>query len=205
MTPVIHDDCGVGEKQRCVRDVVDGAETPQRKRLPELLARGRGHEPRPGARSRSHDGAMQLMRTPCGAKSTARCRVSITMPALAAAYATEAPPGCRPAVDDIVTMDPRRRSIMPSAKVRTVMYVAVRLVSMTSRHRVASSFADGFGASVATGKREEDRRRPERGLGAGTQRVDVLLVGAVGRDADGTATAGGDRCHHRVERSPITP
>ena len=66
-------------------------------------------------------------------------------------------------------------------------------------------FADRFGASVATGKREEHRRRPERYLGAGTQRVDVLLTGAVGSDADGTATPGGDRRHHRVERSPITP
>src|SRR5215475_15108938 len=53
---------------------------------------------------RTADGASALTRTPYGAYSAARWRVSITTPALATAYATFAADGARPAADDIVTI-----------------------------------------------------------------------------------------------------
>ena len=125
------------------------------------------------------------------------------MPAFAAAYATEAPPGCLPAVDDIVTMDPRFRSVMPSAKVRTVMYVAVRLLSMTERQRVGVEMVEWLGAAVAARERQQDGRRPECRLRSSEQRIDIALVGALGSDADGTATGRRDRRDHSVECSPV--
>jgi hypothetical protein len=120
VTPVIHDDCGVARNSAV--SATSSAVPILRKGndCPSCSRAGAGMSSMRRSVSIA-EGAMQLMRTPCGARSTARCRVSITTPAFAAAYAIDAPPGCRPAVDDMVTIDPRPRSIMPSAKVRTVM------------------------------------------------------------------------------------
>ena len=93
-------------------------------------------------------GATQLTRTPYCPTSSATWRVSITMPALAAAYdAVSFMSRKRPALEAMVTIAPRRRSIMPGRKDLMVRNVAPRLESMTESH--SSSLVSCTGVKLA--------------------------------------------------------
>src|SRR5215211_7421700 len=77
-------------------------------------------------------GATQLTRTPCGASSFASAFVRLITAPFDAAYApAPGPPPFHAASDDILTMQPRLRAIMPAPAARHIRNALVRLTSIT--------------------------------------------------------------------------
>ena len=82
---------------------------------------------------------------PSFANSPARCRVNATTPALAAAYAADDLAACRAAAEDIVTIAPECRAIMPGRNAEIVRNVEVRSLSRTERQCSPVSRSVGTG------------------------------------------------------------
>ncbi len=143
---------------------------------------------------------MQLTRMPCGASSTARCFVSMPTPALAAAYATLARDGCRPAADDIVTIDPRPRATMPGANAWIVAKTLVRSL-VTVWFQSSSDISNvGFGAPAPPANAARTAGGPSSASTSVDQVRERIRVGAVAGDRDGAPAGVPERLAYGLER-----
>ena len=204
VTPVIHDDCGVARNTAEFRDILNSAEPSQRKALPELLTcggghvgdetlgldRGRGDAVDAHAARGEVDGEMPGEHHDAGLGRRVRHRCTTRLPSGGRRHRHDgSPPPLDHAEREGSNRDVRRREVAVDDR------APARRIELRDRLR----------APVATREREQHSRRTEGDFGAGSQRVHLVLAGAVCRDADGTSPGGRDRRHHGIDGSLVAP